>query len=195
MNEFANVIVSTLCFPTDGRGVVSAIRGLASSANTTYTDNTVTDGTAWVLTTVVAGDYCFTADGYWGIVVSAAANVVTVDRWRKAGRPGHGERWVPAATQIATVHSTSHIAGSTRVVLKKIIVLKIPGAETLDITDQKGTALTNFRFTLTAATMIGVLADYGDGIPFDHPIGFKMSGTTGQVQIVYDATGQGPAYL
>lgn len=191
MNEFANVTVSTLCFPTDGRGVVSAIRGLASTAGTTsYTATTALDGTAWDLSTVVAGDYAFTADGFWGIVQSKGTNTITVDRWRKAGRPGGGLTFVPATGQACTVHSTSHIAGSPFVLLKQIYMLK-GGTDTLAITDAKGTNLSNFVFT-GAAGPPTFIADYGEGILLDQPFGMKASGTTNQWQVVYESTGFPP---
>lgn len=191
MNEFANVTVSTLCFPTDGAGAVSAIRGLASTgATTSYTNNTATDATAWDLTTVVAGDYAFTADGYWGIVQSKATNQITVDRWRRPGRPGSGLTWVPATGGAATVHSTSHIAGSTIISIKKINLLKGGGGETFALTDAKGTNLTNMVYTATAAVVAPApIADFGDGILVFQPFGMKASGTTNQWQVVYDATG------
>lgn len=191
MNEFANVTVSTLGFATDGRGAVSAIRGSASTAGTTtYTTNTAVDGTAWTLTTVAAGDYAFTADGFWGIVQSKDTNTITVDRWRKAGHPEGGKLWTPAAAGACTVHSPTHIAGSPWVVLKQIIMLK-GGTDTFAITDQKGVNLTNFVFT-GAAGAPAVIADYGDGIPFAHPIGFKASGTANAWQVIYDSSGIGP---
>jgi len=204
MNEYANVTVSTQCFPADGKGAVSAIRGSASAAGTTtYTPNTVTDTAAsWTLTGVLPGDYAFTpgtagANPMWGIVVSyaPAANnsVLTVDRWRKPGVLGSGALWTPTTAVACTVHSPCHLAGFGPVLLKRINLLSIASAgQTVDITDAAGTALSNFRLTLQTTSLPGMLADFGDGIYFPHPIGFKMSTTTGGIQVVYDSGGYGP---
>lgn len=203
MNEYANVTVATLCFPADGKGAVSAIRGSASAgATTTYTPTTVTDtAVSWTLTGVLPGDYAFTpgtagANPMWGIVqsyVPAANNsVLTVDRWRKPGILRGDALWSPTTLVACTVHSPCHTAGFGPVLLKRINLLSSVAAATIDITDAAGTALSNFRFTTLAGNVPGLLADYGDGIYFPHPIGVKCSASPPAVQIVYDASGAGP---
>lgn len=206
MSSIFGVSVSTQTFPTDGFGGGSAIRGSASAGGTTsYTLTTATDTAAsWTLTGVTAGDYAFTADGFWGIVVSyaPAANnsVLTVDRWRKAFLTSPPPAFVPATGQACTVHSPCHLAGFGRCIIQKVAVMKTPAnAETFAITDQKGTAISGLTWTFATGNLPnpGTLLDLGDdrtsgGFDLGAPFGAKYSATTGAFLITYKATERGP---
>jgi hypothetical protein len=79
-----------------------------SSGNTTYTKTTVTDSSSWDLTQAEVGDVLITEDDYIGVVQSAAANVVTVDAWRKGGINLMGQaEATPVDGQTATLHKMS----------------------------------------------------------------------------------------
>jgi hypothetical protein len=74
--------------------------GLSSSANTTFTDTRVTDGTAWSLTNVAQGDVAVSSDGKRGIVVSTGTNIVNVGQWVDKG----GSIQTPANGSTVAIH-------------------------------------------------------------------------------------------
>jgi hypothetical protein len=91
--------------PKQGRQSVSSrpkplTAVVTSSANTTYTQTSVTDTAGWLLTNVQQHHIAVTEDGYIGPVESVAGNTVTVRSWwrssvnllgRAAARPSDGQ--------------------------------------------------------------------------------------------------------
>ncbi|MDP1614222.1 MAG: hypothetical protein Q8L68_00325, partial [Methylococcales bacterium] len=57
--------------------------GAISSVNTTFTATTVVDGTAWGLSTVVAGMFAKTSGGWIGLItaVNDGTDTLTVESW------------------------------------------------------------------------------------------------------------------
>lgn len=79
--------------------------GDTSSANTTYTSTTVTDGSAWDLSAVSEQDIVVTEDGYKGRItaVDDGNDVLTVKEWLSPeGKQGAGVN--PTDGQTATIH-------------------------------------------------------------------------------------------
>jgi hypothetical protein len=91
--------------PRQGRQNVGSVAKpltevVTSSANTVYTQTSVTDTAGWVLANVERHHIAVTEDGYIGAVESVAGNTVTVVGWwsrsvnllgRAAARPAHGQ--------------------------------------------------------------------------------------------------------
>lgn len=83
--------------------------GDTSSASTTYTDTTVTDGSAWDLSAVAANDVIVTEDGYKGLITSVddGNDELTVKKWiAPDGKEGTGVK--PTDGQTATIHRIDH---------------------------------------------------------------------------------------
>lgn len=64
------------------------------STNLTYTATNVTSATAGDFAAVITGDVVYTADGYAGVATgAAAAGVITVTAWVRAGATGTPANW------------------------------------------------------------------------------------------------------
>ncbi len=82
-----------------------------SSGNTTFTDSTIVDASAWDLSDVSAGEVVVTSDGYIGLIkaVDDGADTLTISYWQDpSGRRGSkGSNIKPADTSTVSVQRVS----------------------------------------------------------------------------------------
>lgn len=190
-------------FPGDLKG--STITAYGTAKNGTAATFTATTATAtWAAgnpSTAAAGDYVFTGDGCWGVVVSGTATVVTVDRWRAPGTAGVGRNSgsggtpvIPATTTLSIYNGKNFNAGSFSSKLHLIYVLgNGSGAASLTITDAKGTATSIVAKSIVdpgvATSPIPEVMDFGagdgGGLQLMHPIGFTLSANVARGYVVW----------
>lgn len=177
--RFLNCSSTTVVFPSNGAtGTSTAQRGNASTgANTTYTATTGVDVNAAIPGAgTVAGDYVFTADGFWGIVTaySGVANntVVTVDGWRAMLTGLFG---TPAATNAYTIYSACETARGPVPPPTRLIYSGGAGASTVVICNANGANLLSpFVFAANASPISIDLV----GLTTQAPFGLKASAGT-----------------
>lgn len=186
-------------FPGDLKG--SKITAYASVHDGTAATFTATTATAtWATgnpSTVVAGDYVFTGDGCWGVVVSGTATVVTVDRWRAVGDRNSnngGAVVLPQTTTLSIYQGKNANVGSNGTRLHTVYVLGTgAGAGSITITDPKGTATSIVAKSIVdpgVATSPRVeVLDFGSGdgggLPLPFPIGFTLSANVSRAYVVW----------
>lgn len=203
MTQLMTVSTADASFPTDGNGAATSkyATDKVSTGSEVFTATGFTAtwgaGAGPTQTNAVSnGDYVATSDGCWGVIVSAStatATAASVDFWRSAGQPNKGYvNCIPVAgSTIRIYNGKCHLVGSRRPRITRIILTKAAAADTVAITDSKGTAV----YTYTTRTAIAAGAnnerieflDGQNGGRFtDGPFGIKLSATTTEAIVEYE---------
>jgi hypothetical protein len=176
---------STLHFPGNGEGSYTSLAGTAALAAVFTQSGATLSGGAVV--PGAAGDtgYCFTSDGYYApyrVVTAGADGVIEVDIWRHGVIAQLGR--VPAAGQTITFHTPASCIGTDLRPVIESIVVRTPAADTLTLTDAKGTAVE--VVTIAATIPHGSILWEDDGSVRQGVFGFQFTtGTTVGLDIVF----------